>query len=96
MPAQEEEEQRWVVTPTKPQGIDPPASRSMAEAINNHEETEESKPQDASGEMVDGDDPLLDLDQLEELHDEAERMKALGNKHMAAQVRIGILMRRHS
>lgn len=32
-------------------------------------------------------DELLDLEQLEELHDEAERMKALGNKHMAAQVR---------
>ncbi len=38
-------------------------------------------------EKIDGNDPLLDLDQLEELHDEAERMKALGNKHMAAQVR---------
>jgi len=36
-------------------------------------------------EKIDGNDPLLDLDQLEELHDEAERMKALGNKHMAAQ-----------
>jgi len=33
-------------------------------------------------------DPLLDLEQLEELHEEAERMKALGNKHMASQVRI--------
>jgi hypothetical protein len=30
---------------------------------------------------------LLDLAQLEELQQEAERMKALGNKHMAAQVR---------
>ena len=29
---------------------------------------------------------LLDLAQLEELHQEAEKMKALGNKHMAAQV----------
>ena len=29
--------------------------------------------------------PLMDLAQLEELHIEAERMKALGNKHMAAQ-----------
>jgi hypothetical protein len=33
-----------------------------------------------------GEDALLDLAQLEELHQEAERMKALGNKHMAAQV----------
>ena len=31
-------------------------------------------------------DALLDLAQLEELHQEAERMKALGNKHMASQV----------
>lgn len=36
----------------------------------------------------DGEDALLDLAQLEELHLEAEKMKALGNKHMAAQVRI--------
>jgi hypothetical protein len=39
-----------------------------------------------SKEQVDGDEALLDLAQLEELHVEAERMKALGNKHMAAQV----------
>lgn len=32
-----------------------------------------------------GEEALLDLVQLEELHQEAERMKALGNKHMAAQ-----------
>jgi hypothetical protein len=38
-------------------------------------------------ETSDGDEALLDLEQLEELHHEAERMKALGNKHMAAQVR---------
>ncbi|KAG7363153.1 ankyrin repeat domain protein [Nitzschia inconspicua] len=37
------------------------------------------------GETVEGDEALLDLEQLEELHHEAERMKALGNKHMAAQ-----------
>jgi hypothetical protein len=35
---------------------------------------------------VDVNEALLDLAQLEELHQEAERMKALGNKHMAAQV----------
>jgi hypothetical protein len=38
-------------------------------------------------EDIDTDEALLDLAQLEELHQEAERMKALGNKHMAAQVR---------
>jgi hypothetical protein len=36
---------------------------------------------------IDGDEALMDLEQLEDLHNEAERMKALGNKHMAAQVR---------
>ena len=36
-------------------------------------------------EVADGEEALLDLVQLEELHQEAERMKALGNKHMAAQ-----------
>jgi hypothetical protein len=35
---------------------------------------------------LDGDEALLDLAQLEELHKEAEKMKALGNKHMATQV----------
>ena len=33
-----------------------------------------------------GEEALLDLARLEELHTEAEKMKALGNKHMAAQV----------
>jgi hypothetical protein len=40
----------------------------------------------AGAQSMDGDEALLDLAQLEELHQEAERMKALGNKHMAAQV----------
>jgi len=34
---------------------------------------------------IDGDEALMDLAQLEDLHNEAERMKGLGNKHMAAQ-----------
>jgi hypothetical protein len=36
---------------------------------------------------VDAEEALLDLAHLRELHEEAEKMKALGNKHMAAQVR---------
>jgi hypothetical protein len=44
-------------------------------------------PGGASSSALDGEDALLDLAQLEELHREAEKMKALGNKHMAAQVR---------
>jgi len=42
--------------------------------------------QDDDDDKLDNDEALLDLAQLEELHHEAERMKALGNKHMAAQV----------
>jgi len=34
---------------------------------------------------LDSEEALMDLAQLEELHSEAERMKALGNKHMATQ-----------
>ena len=37
--------------------------------------------------QMSGEEALMDLAQLEELQHEAERMKALGNKHMAAQVR---------
>ena len=37
---------------------------------------------DATG----GEDAVLDLAELEQLQEEAERMKGLGNKHMAAQV----------
>lgn len=37
---------------------------------------------DAAG----ADDAVLDLAELEQLQEEAERMKGLGNKHMAAQV----------
>jgi hypothetical protein len=37
---------------------------------------------DATG----AEDAVLDLAELEQLQEEAERMKGLGNKHMAAQV----------
>jgi hypothetical protein len=46
-----------------------------------------SRSSEEDDDRVESDDALLDLAQLEELHHEAERMKALGNKHMAAQVR---------
>jgi hypothetical protein len=45
---------------------------------------------------ADGEEALLDLVQLEELHQEAERMKALGNKHMAAQGMYVCICRRFS
>ena len=51
---------------------------SPASPLQPHDESESSP--------FDGDEALLDLAQLEELHKEAEKMKALGNKHMATQV----------
>jgi hypothetical protein len=45
-----------------------------------------------SAQSLDVDEALLDLAQLEELHQEAERMKALGNKHMAAQVSLYVCL----
>lgn len=50
------------------------------------EELLDAEDEDEDDEEPTGEDALLDLAQLEELHQEAERMKALGNKHMAAQV----------
>jgi hypothetical protein len=44
---------------------------------------------DENGQMNDAtgaEDAVLDLAELEQLQEEAERMKGLGNKHMAAQV----------
>ena len=47
---------------------------------------------DNSDQMIDttsgAEDAVLDLVELEQLHEESERMKGLGNKHMAAQVSI--------
>jgi hypothetical protein len=54
----------------------PPPTDGDEELLDAEDEDEEAT----------GEDALLDLAQLEELHQEAERMKALGNKHMAAQV----------
>jgi hypothetical protein len=47
----------------------------------------ESSSNPSADDNHDSDEALMDLAQLEDLHNEAERMKALGNKHMAAQVR---------
>ena len=96
---QQQQQHRGVNSPSneveqQQQGLDPPASspnneiKSNAKVYddgNNHNNNNNDTSYEE--EMAeDDDDALLDLDQLEELHDEAERMKALGNKHMAAQV----------
>lgn len=41
---------------------------------------------DHNKEATGAEDAVLDLAELEQLQEEAERMKGLGNKHMAAQV----------
>lgn len=42
----------------------------------------------SSDENATPEDAVLDLAELEQLQEEAERMKGLGNKHMAAQVSV--------
>jgi len=44
------------------------------------------EPEASVEDEVKADDAVLDLAELEQLQEEAERMKGLGNKHMAAQV----------
>ena len=41
----------------------------------------------ATGDIDDDDDDVLDPAELEMLNEEAERMKGIGNRHMANQVR---------
>jgi len=67
------------------QGVDPPASSLQNDMNNYAREDNGDNNRNNHDAAVGDDDALLNLDQLEELHDEAERMKALGNKHMAAQ-----------
>lgn len=62
----------------------PPRHPTTVSPTGTPGKSSENSPQ--SGKL-DVDEALMDLAQLEELHHEAERMKALGNKHMAAQVR---------
>jgi hypothetical protein len=89
MPMQAVEDRNPVTPPSLRQAggqaMDPPGSSDQPSSP-----TQEDPPaeEDEQEETVEGDEALLDLEQLEELHHEAERMKALGNKHMAAQVRI--------
>jgi hypothetical protein len=70
------------VTPMEPVMEQVPMGTPPRPPSKNRADPDGSSPE----EKVDGSEALLDLAQLEELHHEAERMKALGNKHMAAQV----------
>lgn len=73
-------------------GMDPPGSAEHQQHQPPQVDPEgelDGEEEEQQEQTVEGDEALLDLEQLEELHHEAERMKALGNKHMAAQVRNG-------
>ena len=70
-------EQRTIGTPPRHPTVTPTGTPKSDDDISDQDDEENE---------VGGDEALLDLAQLEELHQEAERMKALGNKHMAAQV----------
>lgn len=64
----------------------PPVDAPRDELYNDSQQQREDHYENNNN-ILDGDEALLDLAQLEELHNEAEKMKALGNKHMATQVR---------
>eukprot|EP00804_Cyclotella_cryptica_P006380 CCRYP_014266-RB/>CCRYP_014266-RB protein AED:0.18 eAED:0.18 QI:236/1/1/1/1/0.85/7/3669/1526 len=49
------------------------------------QQEEEEEEEEEGSAVMGGDDAVLDLEELEQLQEEAERMKGLGNKHMAAQ-----------
>jgi hypothetical protein len=85
VPMEPVSEQRPMGTPPRHPDVTPSTSPP------GEKDAKESASPAADEEQVDGDDALLDLVQLEELHHEAERMKALGNKHMAAQVSDGVI-----
>ena len=73
------------------QSIDPEENDDDHDDQRYEEEEEEEDEYVEENQPVDdeptagGDDAVLDLAELEQLQEEAERMKGLGNKHMAAQ-----------
>ena len=76
---------------SQPAAVTPTGGTSIISGISEDDTFGGPSPEASSklgDDSVNVDEALLDLAQLEELHQEAERMKALGNKHMAAQVRV--------
>lgn len=74
-------QQYRMTAPSPPPPPPPPPEGEEPERLDGEDQ------KDDEHDPATSEDALLDLAQLEELHQEAERMKALGNKHMAAQVR---------
>ena len=56
---------------------------------------DDDEPETSVEDEVKADDAVLDLAELEQLQEEAERMKGLGNKHMAAQVSLDYTVNIH-
>ena len=70
-------------------GMDPPEDESYYEHPD--DEPADSLPGRGNnstngGDSIKAEEAVMDLAELEQLQEEAERMKGLGNKHMAAQV----------
>lgn len=70
-------------------GMDPPEDESYYE----HPDDEPADSLEGGGnnstnggDSIKAEEAVMDLAELEQLQEEAERMKGLGNKHMAAQV----------
>jgi hypothetical protein len=90
MPMEPVMEQRPMGTPPRPPAafaVTPTATPPRSTQYEGEDKGVDPEAAAPDDDEIDGDEALLDLAQLEELHHEAERMKALGNKHMAAQVR---------
>ena len=61
----------------------------LADSYEQQQQLQQSRQDDqyAGGEEDENDDDVLDPAELEMLNEEAERMKGIGNRHMANQVR---------
>ena len=68
-------------------GMDPPEDQSYYEHPDDEPaDSLEGNNSKNGGDSIKAEEAVMDLAELEQLQEEAERMKGLGNKHMAAQV----------
>ena len=69
-----------------PRGMRKPIEPESSTDNDGYNVSTHDEPETSVEDEVKADDAVLDLAELEQLQEEAERMKGLGNKHMAAQV----------
>ena len=68
-------------------GMDPPEDSEYYEHPDDEPaDSLEGNNSTNGGDSIKAEEAVMDLAELEQLQEEAERMKGLGNKHMAAQV----------